>query len=166
MSRFVEVIDVAMKPGEAFDALSDFSNTAEWDPGVKSAIRTTSAPLGIGSRFIVEVTMLGQSLKYSYAITEFDRPHRVVLEGGNVGTRLRDEITFVPSGSGTRITYEVQCELLGVGRLAEGFLDLALPIIGRRAVAGLKNFGRAGGAFARTNPSGVTLEDLQPSTLG
>ncbi len=141
MIRFVEVIDVPLPPEQAFDAIADFSTTAEWDPGVKSATCTTSAELRVGSRFRLDVELLGRTRTYGYAITDYERPSRVVLQGGDAGTRLVDEITFVPRGRGTRITYEVRCELVGLGRLAEPLVDLVLPVIGRRAADGLRRYG-------------------------
>ena len=142
MIRFVEVIDVPLPLEQAFDAIADFSTTAEWDPGVKSATCTTSAPLRVGSRFRLDVELLGRTRTYGYAITDYERPSRVVLQGGDAGTRLVDEITFVPRGQGTRITYEVRCELVGLGRLAEPLVALLLPMIGRRAADGLRRHGK------------------------
>lgn len=149
MIRFVEVIDVPLPLDEAFDAIADFSTTVDWDPGVKSATPTTSAPLRVGSRFRVVVEIFGRTQTYGYAITDYERPTRVVLQGGDAGTRLVDEITFVPRGAGTRITYEVRCDLVGPGRLAEPFVDWLLPIIGRRAAEGLRRYGKRLAARAK-----------------
>lgn len=142
MARYVEVIDVPLSIEAAFDALADFSRTAEWDPGVVSATRTTGDPIGVGSRFRVEVDLLGRRATYGYAITDYERPRRVVLRGGDGTTRLTDEITFVPRGRGTRITYEVCCELAGLLRIADPLVGVMLTWIGGRAVEGLRRFAR------------------------
>ncbi len=160
MIRFVEVIDLPLPPEEAFDAIADFSTAAEWDPSVKSALHTTSLPLRVGSRFRLDVDLLGRSQTYGYAITAFERPGRLVLEGGNAGTRLVDEITFVARGRGTRITYEVRCELMGPLRLAEPLVDLVLPVIGRRAADGLRRYGRR--LLGRSRYQAALREDEAP----
>jgi hypothetical protein len=159
MARHVEVIDVPLAIEQAFDAIADFSKTAEWDPGVTSAIATTSAPLRVGSRFRVEVEILGRTQTYGYAITDYERPSRVVLRGGDGHVVLTDEITFVSRGRrGTRITYEVRSRGLGLMRLFDPLVDLALPFIARRAAAGLRRYARTIALRSRTEsaspPSG------------
>ncbi len=142
MARHVEVIDVALPIEEAFATVADFARTADWDPGVVSSKATTKAPLRKGSRFRVEVGLLGRTATYGYAITEFEPPSRVVLHGGDGHMQLFDEITLVSRGRGTRITWEVRCELSGIGRLANPLLDLALPVIVRRGAEGLRRYAR------------------------
>lgn len=141
-ARYVTVIDVPLPIEEAFDAIADFSRTESWDPGVKSAVCTTAEPIRAGSRFRLEVDLLGRTRTYGYAITDYERPSRLVLRGGDGATRLVDEITFVSRGRGTRITYEVRCRLVGLLRLAEPVVELGLMYVGRRASEGLRRYAR------------------------
>jgi hypothetical protein len=126
MARYVDAIDLPIPIEEAFDYLADFSRTAEWDPSVED------------SRFRVTVSFLGRRIPLEYRITEFERPSRLVLTGGDSSLRSIDEITFVSRLGGTRVTYEARLELVGIRRLADPVLDLLFQRIGRLAVRGLR----------------------------
>jgi len=138
VARYVDAIDLTLPLEEAFDYLADFSRTAEWDPGVAEAKRLTPGAIRLGSRFRVTVAFLGRRVPLEYRITEFERPSRLVLVGGNGSLRSIDEITFVARPGGTRICYEARLELSGLGRLADPLLDLLFQRIGRVAVRGLR----------------------------
>ncbi len=52
MSVLREIIEVSQAPEVAFDAVEDFSSSAEWDPGVAAAERVgdgEAAPSGVGA---------------------------------------------------------------------------------------------------------------------
>lgn len=138
MARYIDAIDVPIPIEEAFDYLADFSRTADWDPGVADARRITPGAVRLGSRFQVCVAFLGRRIELEYRITEYDRPSRLVLIGGDSSLRSIDEITFVSRPGGTRVTYEARLELAGIRRLADPLLDLLLQRIGSVAVRGLR----------------------------
>ncbi len=138
MARYVDALDLPLPIEAAFDYLADFANTAEWDPGVTRARKTTPGPVGVGTRFDVEVSFLGRRLPLEYEVTEFEAPHRLVLAGGDETIRSLDEITFVPRRGGTRMTYEAQLELVGWRRIADPLLTATFQLIGRTAVRGLR----------------------------
>jgi dehydrogenase/reductase SDR family protein 12 len=138
MARYVDAIDLPLPIKEAFDYLADFSRTAQWDPGVTEARRISRGPVKLGSRFEVVVSFLGRKLPLEYRITEFERPHRLVLSGGDDALLSVNEITFVSRPGGTRVTYEARIELGGVRRLAEPVVHLMFQQVGRVAVRGLR----------------------------
>jgi len=138
MARYVDAIDLPIPIEEAFDYLADFSRTAEWDPGVCDARQLTRGKVRLGSRFEVTVSFLGRRIPLEYRITEFERPSRLVLRGGDSSLSSTDEITFVSRHGGTRVTYEARLELVGIRRLADPALDLLFQRIGRLAVCGLR----------------------------
>ena len=138
MARYVDAIDLPVPIEQAFDYLADFSRTAEWDPGVVEAERLTSGRLGCGSRFRVVVSFLGRRIPLEYEITEYARPSRLVLVGGDDTLRSVDEITFVARPGGTRVTYEARLELAGLRRLADPVMQVLFQHIGRLAVRGLR----------------------------
>ena len=51
MTRYKATVDTPRPPDEVFAYLSDFSTTAEWDPGVLEAERLGDAPVAEGSEF-------------------------------------------------------------------------------------------------------------------
>lgn len=138
MARYVDAIDLPMSVEEAFDYLADFSRTAEWDPSVVEARRLTRGKVRLGASFRVVISFLGRRVPLEYRITEFERPSRLVLSGGDSSLRSIDEITFVPRSGGTRVTYEARLELTGIRRLADPILDVLFQRIGRLAVRGLR----------------------------
>jgi uncharacterized protein YndB with AHSA1/START domain len=138
MARYVDAIDLPVCIEDAFDYLADFSRTAEWDPGVAETQRLTRGKVRLGSRFRVVVSLLGRRIPFEYRITEFERPSRLVLSGGDSSLRSVDEITFVSRPGGTRVTYEARLQLAGIRQLADPILDLLFQLIGRRAVRGLR----------------------------
>jgi dehydrogenase/reductase SDR family member 12 len=138
VARYVDAIDLPVPIEEAFDFLADFSRTAEWDPGVTEAERLGSGRIGRGSRFRVVISFLGRSLPIEYEITTYERPSRLVLEGGDETFRSIDEITFVARAGGTRVTYEAQIALAGIRRAADPLLDVLFQRVGRLAVRGLR----------------------------
>ena len=138
MARYVDAIDLPVPVEEAFDDLADFNRTAEWDPGVADAKRITRGAVRQGTRFLVNVSALGRRIPLEYRISEFDRPSRLVLTGGNRSLRSVDEITFASRPGGTRVAYEARLDLTGIRRLADPLLDLVLQRVGRMAVRGLR----------------------------
>ncbi len=138
MARFVDAIDLPIPIEEAFDYLSDFSRTAEWDPSVTKARRITRGEIGLGSRFEVTVSILGRALPLEYEITEFTPPHRLVIAGGDDSVESIDEITFAARHGGTRITYEACVELVGLRRIVDPLLDVLFQRVGSVAARGLR----------------------------
>lgn len=138
MARFVDAIDLPVPPEAAFDYLADFHRTPEWDPSVAEAERIGRGPSRRGSRFRVVASFLGRRVPLEYRITGHERPHRLVLEGGDGSLRAVDEITFAPRAGGTRVTWEARLTLRGLRRVADPLLDLAFQIVGRRAARGLR----------------------------
>lgn len=160
VARYIDAIDLPVPIEDAFDYLADFSRTAEWDPGVREAKRITRGGVRLGSRFRVSVSFLGRRIPLEYRITEFERPSRLVLCGGDSSLRSIDEITFVSRPGGTRVTYEARLELSGIRRLADPFLDLLFQRIGRLAVRGLRER-LAGEGCQETSSEGVVTANQE-----
>ncbi len=159
MARYIDAIDLPIPIGPAFDYLADFSRTVEWDPSVCDARRITRGAVRLGSRFGVSVSFLGRRIPLEYRITEFERPSRLVLTGGDSSLRSVDEITFVSRPGGTRVTYEARVELTGIGQLADPFLDLLFQRIGRQAVRGLRERWAAGEGALKTSGEKNPIHD-------
>lgn len=138
MARFVDAIDLPIPIEEAFDYLADFSRTAEWDPSVSQARRLTPGRIGLGSRFEVTVSFLGRSVALEYGISEFERPRRLVMTGGDESLHSVDEITFAARPGGTRITYEARVDLLGLRRIVDPILHVLFQRVGSVAARGLR----------------------------
>ena len=140
MARYRTTVESTKSPEEAFDYLAEFSNAREWDPGIVEAANLTADPVGPGSRFRLVSQFLGRRVPLEYRITEFDRPTRVVLAADEASIRSTDEIRFVASDGGSRVTYEADLRLkVPFAALLDPLLAVAFRRIGARAAAGLRD---------------------------
>jgi carbon monoxide dehydrogenase subunit G len=138
MPRYETTVHTPRPAADVFAYLSDFSTTAEWDPGVTAARRLDSGPLGPGSRFSVTASFLGRDAELEYSITDYEPQRRVVLRGENATTVSLDEITFEPEAGGTRVGYSADLQLKGPLRVLHPALGLVFKRIGDRAADGLR----------------------------
>ena len=132
-------IEVVRPPAESFAYVADFSNAAEWDPGIPEARKLTDGPVRQGSEFEVVALFRGKRQQFRYVVTAFDADRRVVLTGEGEKARSVDEITFEPLGAGTRITYVADIRLKGFARVAEPLLGPTMNRLADDALAGLKS---------------------------
>ena len=136
------ILEIPQEPDIAFDAVADFSSSAQWDPGVEAAERVAdgaTAPTDVGAVYRLTVTFRGRASEMTYRTADYRRPYRVVFEG--IGPRIEatDTIEFSPiDGGGTRITYVADLRLRGFAKVAEPFLGQAFDEMGTRALAGMK----------------------------
>ena len=138
MARYKASVDSPQPPGEVFAYLSDFSTTAEWDPGVVEAEQLGDAPLAEGSEFRIVADFLRRRTTLIYSVVEYDPPNAVTFRGENSSVVSLDRITFDPSDGGTRITYDADLALKGPFRLAGPLLAFAFKRVGDRALAGMR----------------------------
>jgi len=126
-------------PARVFDYMARFSNAAEWDPGVTEATETDPGAPALGSTYRLWVRAFGRVVPLDYRITEFDRPHRVVLSAENSTVRSTDQIEVSAGlGGGSTLSYDASLGLKGVAALFGPLLDLSFHRIGDRAIAGLR----------------------------
>ena len=126
-------------PAEVFDYMARFSNAAEWDPGVTEATEADPGDPTLGSTYRLMVRTFGRSVPLDYRITEFDRPHRVVLSAENSMVRSTDVIEVsVGPGGGSTLTYDATLGLKGAAALFTPLLDLSFRRVGDRAIVGLR----------------------------
>jgi len=143
MARYMASVDTPLPPDQVFDYLSDFSTTAEWDPGVVEAERLGDTPIAQGSEFRLVADFLHRKTTLAYRIVEYDRPNEVAFRGENASVVSLDRITLEASNGGTRITYDAQLALKGAFKLADPVLGLAFRKVGDRALAGMPKTLRA-----------------------
>ena len=137
MARYRASIDTRWTSEEAFAYLSDFSTSAEWDPGVVEAERVGAGAVGEGTEFRLVAEFLGRQAPLTYRVVEYEPPSAVTFVGENATVVSRDRITFEPTATGTRVSYDADLRLKGLLRLADPLLSLAFNRVGDRALAGL-----------------------------
>jgi carbon monoxide dehydrogenase subunit G len=130
---------IAVPIDQAFDYTANFANLQEWDPGIAASARTSKGPVGLGSRFDVLATFGSRQIPMVYEITEFDGPHRVVLEGTGGALTAIDEIRFTAVDGGTQVDYTADLEFSGLMRLFVPFLGGVMRRVGEKALDGLES---------------------------
>jgi len=138
MARYKASVDTPHPPDAVFAYLSDFSTSAEWDPGVVEAEQLGDAPIAVGSQFRLIADFLHRKTTLTYRVVEYDPPSAVTFRGENSSVVSLDRITFEPSRAGTRITYDADLALKRPFKLADPLLALAFKRVGDRALAGMR----------------------------
>jgi len=136
--RLQEAIEVARPVEEAFSYASDFSNIAQWDPGVAESRKTSPGAIGVGTTFALLIRFGPRRIPMDYTVTVYEPPHRVVLEGKSDSIHALDEIRFAATATGTRIDYTADISLLGAIGRVEPWMKGALDKVGKNAVRGLR----------------------------
>lgn len=143
MARVREPLTLPIPREVAFDNVADFTTTAHWDPGITAARRLDDGPIGLGSRFEVQLDLGRFRVPLVYEITTYDRPERVVLETTGLLYHGEDDVTFASIGEDTLVTWNALFRLRGPGRLLDPVLGVGFRRIAAEAVAGLERFLRS-----------------------
>jgi uncharacterized protein YndB with AHSA1/START domain len=101
---------IARPAEELFAYVADVRNDPTWHSDVKSAtIIQGNGSIGKGTVFDVKARVSGTE-----EIVEYDAPHRVVLQGGDMGKMVpTDTRTITPGDGGVTFTRRVDLEASG-----------------------------------------------------
>ena len=138
MARYRASIETLWTADKAFAYLSDFSTSAEWDPGVVAAERVGDGAAGEGAEFRLVAEFLGRRTALTYRVVESQPPRAVTCVGENATVASRDRITVETIAGGARVSYDADLRLKGLRRLADPLLAVAFNRVGDRALAGLR----------------------------
>jgi carbon monoxide dehydrogenase subunit G len=140
MAHYQVSIRSPWSAAEAFDYMVDLEHFAEWDPGVKRAVRAPGSGDGASAAFDVTVSAIGRDLPLRYETVEIDVPRRVKVQAETATLRSVDVITVDEApGGGSVVTYDADLSLKGVLRFGDPLLGLAFRRIGDRAAGGLRS---------------------------
>ncbi len=122
---------------KVFDYLSDFTTTAEWDPGTVATVNQHGDG-GVGTTYLNTSTFLGREAQLTYIVREFIPGQRIQLRGENKTVTAVDTMTFRSVKAGTEVTYLAEFTFKGLPRLLTPLLRPAFERLGRQAQAGLR----------------------------
>lgn len=122
---------------EVFEYTADFSNVAGWDPGVVRSAKMGDGPVGVGTRFKLDVKFWRSTIPMTYEVTAFEPPHRVVLSGKGASVEAVDEIRFWSENGETVIDYSADLVFRNALRHVEPLLRPVMRRMGKRALNGL-----------------------------
>lgn len=138
MARYRTTVSSKWDAPTAFAYMSDFSNSAHWDPGVSTATQLSTGAVGLGTKFDLRTIFNGRSLPLTYEVTTFEPPHRVVLRAETKNVQSIDVVTIIPTPDGTDVVYDAVLRTRGWFRLASPIVTLMFRGIGNRARSGLQ----------------------------
>jgi len=139
MARFVDtVMTSTWSQDDAFAYMADARNFAEWDPGTERVVQVQGSGPGPIGEYDVTVKMGSRSMTVRYVVTEWDPPHRVVLEASKSWMHLRDEITVDRVETDTLVTYDARIALRGPLKVFDRLLESQFRKVGERGAAGLR----------------------------
>lgn len=149
MARIVRRITVERDLTEVFDAIADFSTTADWDPGLRASEALDDPAVGMGARYMVTLDQggpIGPRLEYLTVL--YERPRRVVLRTRNRFVEGTDDVTVTSEGNNaTTVTWQADFAVRGpIGRLVDPLLARGFQRVGEKAVRGLEAWLRDGGS--------------------
>jgi hypothetical protein len=132
MPRYRARILSSWDPDQAFAYLADFSNAAEWDPGVVRASAVSGDEVAPGGAYDLVVSNLGRELTLRYVVTSRDA-RRITFQAQTSRLESVDTITVAPSPGGSMVEYDASLRLKGVARLLTPLLAFVFHRIGERA---------------------------------
>lgn len=135
--HLVEKRTVARPIDEVFAYAADFANSQEWDPGVKSATKSSEGPLGVGTTYDLVGHFGPSTIDMKYQVTAYEPDSRVVLDGAGNGFKSRDEMEFDISGEGTTIIYTADITLTNFLRFLGPLMKGPMKRMGEKALNGL-----------------------------
>lgn len=138
MTKVTRTITVPKPLDETFRYVADFTNSAEWDPGVDSASHSGGPDVGVGAKVDLVATFMGREVPMTYETKVYDEPGLVVLEGEGKTVSAVDTIRFTAAGAGTRIDYEAEFDVKGIIGFAEPLMKPLFEKLADKAMEGLE----------------------------
>ena len=116
MATFENTVMISRPIEEVFAFLSDFENVPIWNYTIIETHKVSEGPVGVGTIY-QQVRSVPSRSKERFEVTAYNPPRQLEIRGqlGPFPSRLAYALAAVPEG--TRITYAVELELRGPGRL-------------------------------------------------
>jgi hypothetical protein len=123
MGRVAGDILIGRSVEDVFDFVADERNEPRYNPRMVRAEKTSSGPVGLGTRFSAEMRSIGRPARMMVEYTGFDRPHRLASSTHLSKMDIDGTLTFEPVPDGTRMRWAWNLR-------PRGMLKLMAPVIG------------------------------------
>ena len=130
-------VHTALEPARAFDYLSAFEHTPEWDPGTPVVDKLSEGPVAVGHRYHAEAEFRGKRQALTYEVIELTA-NRITLRGENKSVISVDTIDVSPAATGSEVNYTAEFQLKGLLKVAEPFVRPAFRSLAGPAMDGMK----------------------------
>jgi hypothetical protein len=131
-------VDSALDPARAFEYLSAFEHTPEWDPGTPVVDKLSEGPVAVGHRYHAEAEFRGKRQALTYEVIELTA-RRITLRGENKSVISVDTIDVSPAATGCEVKYTAEFQLKGWLKFAEPFVRPAFRSLAGPAMDGMKS---------------------------
>ena len=140
MARYTTEFDVETSPETVFAYLEDFTNGPDWDPGIADAERLDDGPIGVGSRFALDLRVAGRTQRWVYEVEEHEPHRRVTFATRTSRATGIDRVVIEPQpDGGSRVTWDATFTFAGtLGSLIDPAFGLVFHRIASKAVDGLR----------------------------
>ncbi|MBU2670635.1 SRPBCC family protein [Actinoplanes bogorensis] len=152
---------VTVAPGPALGYLTDFGNTAAWDPAVRQTTRTSAGPIRPGASWHQVCRILGVTTELTYMLVGMS-PERLEFHGRNEGATCVDTVAVRAAPAGSEITYRVELEMHGLAKLAAPLIKMEFEKLGTAGAAALTTALNQLGPLRTTFAAPATPHPLMP----
>ena len=118
-------ITIHQTPEVVFPYLSDPEKMIQWMP-VKNVRLLTDGPVGVGSKFSLTASFLGQSAEIITEITAYDEPKLLAFKAPSGPVPFERGYTLSPTDEGTQLVMVAEGEPGGFFKLAQPLLASAV----------------------------------------
>ncbi|MEV4352505.1 SRPBCC family protein [Actinoplanes sp. NPDC049596] len=127
---------VTSEAGPVLGYLTDFGNTAVWDPAVQRATRQDAGPIRPGASWLQVCKILGITTETVYTLIASE-PGRLLFHGRNEGATCTDSVVVRPLAAGAEVTYRVELEMHGLAKLATPLMRVEFEKFGTASALAL-----------------------------
>lgn len=117
-------VEIDRPVDEVFALLADMSRNPEWQQGMVSCTWTSEPPIAVGSTYDQVASFMGKEILTSFAVTEYEAPHRIRIESVVSTFPLDITRTVEPRGDGARVQGVIRGEPGGVMKLLAPLMKL------------------------------------------
>lgn len=117
MAPIATSVEIARSPEDVFAYIADFPRHPEWQEGLVTVKVETEGPLRVGTRVVHRRKVGPQTVATTSEITTYDPPHTVAFRGVDGPIRGKGSQRVEPAGDGSRVSFEMELEGHGFGRL-------------------------------------------------
>jgi uncharacterized protein YndB with AHSA1/START domain len=113
--------------GDVFAFVSDQTNASQWQRGLAEVNRSSTGPIGVGTRHTFVRTLMGRRMDGSNEYTDYEPDRYVAFKATSGGVGLRASYTVEAAGTGrSRLTAWMELRPSGVLRVMEPLLSASL----------------------------------------
>lgn len=111
-----------------FDFVADETHEPLYNKEMRSAVRVSDGPVGVGTRYEAVMSQRGREFPLTIEFTAFERPRRLASHSYVEGMTMDGELSFEPVGEHTRMRWEWDVRPTGALR----WLSPLITWMGRR----------------------------------